>query len=134
MENQPIQQNPSITPIPEQPILPPVQPTDGKKHASYPIGMIILACTIVGLGIIIGSFSTNFGKQTATTIQSTPTPEATQSAVVTNHGPSYIATQSAFLTIQTMVASLSATITAVTTNDTSMKPPVLDLPLGFTSN
>ena len=132
MENQPIQQ--PTTPIPEQPIVPPtIQPTETKKP-QYPIGMIILACVVVGLGIIIGTFSANLGKQAATTVQATPTPEATQSAVIINHVPSYIATQSAFLNTQTLVASLSATINAVTTNDTSMKPPVLDLPLGFTSN
>lgn len=42
-----------------------------------------------------------------------------------------VATQSAFISLETRLASVSAAITATNLDDPSLSPPVIDLPLGF---
>lgn len=42
-----------------------------------------------------------------------------------------VATQSAFISLQTRLASVSAAISATNLDDPSLSPPVIDLPLGF---
>ncbi len=44
---------------------------------------------------------------------------------------SAIATQSAFIFLETRLASVSAAITATNLDDPSLSPPIIDLPLGF---
>lgn len=85
-------------------------------------------------GIIIGLLFLSWTPKKSTATVQTTAVSATPTPLFTGHGPSYIATQSAFLDIKTTIASISASIDTTTMTDTGIKPPTLDLPLGFTAN
>jgi hypothetical protein len=58
---------------------------------------------------------------------STPTPFATRKE-------SLVASQAAFLRLNEAVQTMSAAIGSYNTQDPTLSPPVLELPLGFSTN
>ena len=90
----------------------------------------LLAIVLGTVAILVISGKLRFGSEKELTQQTTPVATPTPTPVRT---PSALATQSAFLALEQGVASLSAQITATQTQDQTLTPPVLDLPLGFTN-
>lgn len=121
MENQ-ITEQLSQTPLPQAPV------GQAPKAATFPVwGLAVIAILIGG-----GALLTWQSLRTETTIVVTPTPTPT---IVPSPTPvrtlSAIASQSAFLALEAQSASLSSVIRNFVTQDPSLNPPVLDLPLGF---
>lgn len=85
------------------------------------------------LGGWVGFWANKTMKQINPTAQTTPTPIGAQ-PTPNNREQSAIATQSAFLTAVNSVASLSASVSSLTINDTTFAPPAIELPLGFNEN
>ena len=83
------------------------------------------------LGGLVGVWANKTIKQLDPANQTTPTP-ASNAASQTRRQESAIASHSAFLTAVSSVASLSASVSSLTINDTTFGPPVIELPLGFT--
>jgi hypothetical protein len=73
--------------------------------------------------------------QTANTIISspTPTPIVMPTAVIEGRNYSSISTMSAYLDINSSIASLSSMIAETDLLDSSINPPVIDLQLGFSN-
>ena len=82
------------------------------------------------LGSWVGFWANKTIKQINPTVQTTPTPIGAQ-PTPSNREQSVIASQSAFLNTRDAIASLSASISRLTTNDTILNPPAIELPLGF---
>lgn len=117
----------TIQNIPDPTISPQVAPVVQKKPA-FPLWGAALIAILIGGGVLLTwrSFQQNEGfsavpTPTPTAVP-TPTPIRTLSA---------LASGSAFLSLETNVASLSSQIRNFVTEDPSLTPPVLDLPLGF---
>jgi len=64
--------------------------------------------------------------QQTTVVTPTPISEPSQ-----KRQPSYLATQSAYLVVSQTAASLSASLNALNITDTTMNPPVVEIPIGF---
>ncbi len=82
------------------------------------------------LGVWVGFWANRTIKQINPSIQTTPTPASNATSQATRN-ESFIATTSAFLIARDSVASLSATVSNLTINDTILNPPAIELPLGF---
>lgn len=120
---------PSATPEPSLVTSVPQPPSQPKKFSVLGIVTIVVIILALVGGGILAQKSNLFSPQPTTapspqTLQPTPTPE---------RHLSLIATQSAFLQLQSNVASLSASIQNVIVSDPILSPPVLDLPLGFSN-
>lgn len=122
-------QNPLQPQIPETPVpqagatvAPVVQP----KNSFFPLliaGIIVLLVGTIGLLIY-----KNMQKspKPAVVVQLPPTPTPTPVRML-----STLATQSAFIKLETTISSLSSELNNYVVDDPSLSPPVLDLPLGF---
>lgn len=114
--------------IPTQTPSVPVAPIESRPKPSFPLWGAALIAIFIGGGMLLtwSSFQQNEGfptlpTPTPTTIP-TPTPIRALSA---------LASGSAFLSLEANVASLSTLLRNFVTDDPSLSPPVLDLPLGF---
>lgn len=116
--------------LPQQPVLPTAPPPGEpvSQHQQIPkwliVAAIIVTVLLVAMGIVqLTQRPSVVAIPTPTpTIPSSPTPIRTLSP---------IATTSAFLTLDSSVASYAATVKAYNTSDPSLSPPVLDLNLGL---
>lgn len=119
----------------EQPTTSPVEVPVNPKQG-FPllrIGKTILfIIVIISLGAWVGFWANKTIKQIKPTIVVSPTPIASAPTPV-NRQMSSIASQSAFLNAMQSIASLSASISALTLNDSTFNPPSIELPLGFDS-
>ena len=87
------------------------------------IGMIVVA--IIG-GIIVATW-------TPRDVAIAPTPTPTPSPTPVQRVTVPLATESAYRELVTAIASLSGSIQRLETNDTTLAPPVIELPLGFSN-
>jgi len=122
-----IQENATLEPA-LQPSSAPVPPEMTKKRV--PWVAILLGVAILMMGAI-------YGLQVGRSVKvQTPTPSVAPTAnptteTVKQRELAPVATASAFLEIERSIASLSAAINAMNTNDTSLNPPSIELPLGL---
>lgn len=116
VENAP---NLEVHPAPE-PVVP--------SKSGFPLWGAAIIAICIGGGVLLTwrAFQQNEGFPTFPT--STPTAIPTPTPIRTL---SALASQSAFLSLSTGVASLSSQLRNFVTEDPSLSPPVLDLPLGF---
>lgn len=118
----------------EQAFQPVIQPSVEKPYTEKPkskLVPILLGITVILLGGIYGMLISQVKKTpAATVVNATPTPTATPS-ISTTQPLSGIATTSAFVNLESTVASLSSAINALNVSDTTLNPPTLDLPLGL---
>ncbi|MFZ2024987.1 MAG: hypothetical protein WAV51_01725 [Microgenomates group bacterium] len=120
-------------PNPEPAFQPNIQPSVEKPYTEKPkskLVPILLGVTVILLGGIYGMLISQIQKTKPTTTSITPTPIA-EPSISTTQPLSSIATTSAFLTIESSVASLSSAINTLNVSDTTLNPPTLDLPLGL---
>lgn len=130
MENEPIK-TPIQPEIQTETVSAPVNPipsTIPKKGISLRTGIIVIIILLI-ISIIVGYFvSKGFYSNEQTSenpiVNITPT-----TSVNTTINP--IATSSAFLQMETSIASLSSRLSGFNPIDSQIVPPVLDLPLGF---
>ena len=95
------------------------------KNRYSSIAYVFVTLIIIGL---VGSIFIAAQPKTSTPAPSpsdTPTPSPKNTLI------SPVATMSAYLDLTKQAASLSASINAVQTSDTSLIPPTIELPLGF---
>lgn len=99
-----------------------------KPKPSFPLWGAAVIAMLVGGGLLLTWRS--LGENAAIPAVLTPTPTAipTPTPIRTL---SALASGSAFLSLATNVASLSTQLRNFVTEDPSLSPPVLDLPLGF---
>lgn len=125
MDDQPINQTPTIEPIAAPaPTVSPDQNINNKiSFRKLLVTSAILLVVLIALLLLISFSRVNVSRtQTLEAPAATPTPIRT---------PSKLATDSGLLSLETAVASLSAVVANVTLSDPSLAPPVLDLSLGF---
>lgn len=127
--NQPIPSqpiNPAVPPVAAPPIEegPPIKKTKRPFDLRYLFIMLI----IVGL---VGGLVTVVKKQSTTP---TPTPTDTPTPTLKTKPVIPLATQSAYLELKSSVASLSAFVNSMNISDTTLTPPTIELPLGFTND
>lgn len=117
----------TIQNIPDPTISPHVVPVVQKKPA-FPLWGAALIAICIGGGVFLTWRS--FRQTAAIPAVPSPTPTAipTPTPIRTL---SALASGSAFLSLSTNVASLSTLLRNFVTEDPSLSPPVLDLPLGF---
>lgn len=116
---------------PSHDIVPTVSPQAHEKPKDT-VSLVIIAVIVILMGIlaVMGYNEWNSRKK----IVAIPTPIPTVTPTPTPiRLPSLLATQSAFLSLDTHVASLSTAIRDYSVQDPSLSPPVLTLPLGFSS-
>jgi len=121
------------TPNPEEAFQPVIQPSVEKPYTEKPkskLVPILMGIAVVLLGGIYGLLISQVQKPKVTQIAATPTPTA-EPTLSTRQPLSGIATSSAFVSLESSVASLSAAINALNVSDTTLNPPTLDLPLGL---
>ncbi|KKR86477.1 hypothetical protein A2875_04160 [Candidatus Gottesmanbacteria bacterium RIFCSPHIGHO2_01_FULL_46_14] len=112
-----------------QPIEQPLKPTEvAPAKPAFPLWGGALIAVLIGGGALLTWRALNPSKPGQTIVAPTPmsTPTPTPSRQL-----SAIATSSAFLSLEAGVTSLSGHIQNFVTEDPSLSPPVLDLPLGF---
>lgn len=95
---------------------------------------ILYILLILLLGGWVGFWVNKTVQQIKPPIQGTPTPTSSNSASQTVRQESFIATTSAFLSTQQSIASLSASLSTLTINDSIVDPPAVELPLGFSDD
>lgn len=118
----------------EEQLQPPVQPSDQTDPYVAPpankfpvwlpfvIGFIALALAGIIAVIQITRTISRVNTSSAPTLQPTPTIPRPLSTIATN---------SAFLLLESSVNSLFGRVSALSTQDTTLTPPTLTLPLGF---
>ena len=108
-----------------------VPPPPGPSATPIPPGLLLalIGAVILILGGIIGLVAIRPSRIVAVPTPTPSIPTATPTPVRTF---SPVASQSAFMNLETATASLSAQINAYNIQDQSLTPPVLVLPLGFT--
>lgn len=113
--------------VPNQPEQPVIEP---KKKIVVPTRTLILVGTIaiVLLLSVLVAWSVFMPKQA---VHQAPSPSPSQTAPSTSRQMTPFATSSAFLSVESSVASLSAVTTSYSVEDSTVAPPTLDLPLGF---
>lgn len=117
---------PTPMPVPGKSEVPPQNKPD--RH------MIIIITTIIIIILLLGIIFSLAWKATAKPVTTQILPEPTIEALATpipNRPLSPIATQSAFISLDQKIASLSASVNSFATSDTSLTPPVLELSLGL---
>ena len=106
----------------------PVSPIESGPKAAFPLWGAALIAICIGGGVLLTWRS--FQQAAAIPILPSPTPTAVPTPTpIRTLSP--LASQSAFLSLETNVASLSSQLRNFVTEDPSLTPPVLDLPLGF---
>ena len=121
------------TPIPStQPVLQPTvqQSPDSNKRTkrSFDKRYLFILLIIIGIG---GGFLTALKQpmdMPTPTPSDMPIPSPISKPVVS------VATESAYIELTKLVASLSATIKNMQVSDTTLSPPTIELPLGFPNN
>lgn len=116
----------------EEPIQPPIQIPD------QPVQPVPKRPFSVWLPIVVGLFALTLGAlvasvqimQTLSRAAAPPAPTPLPTPTI-SRSLSSIATDSAFLLLESSVSSLSGRVGALPTQDTTLTPPVLTLPLGF---
>ncbi len=121
---------PSIAPPP--PPVPAITLKEPWFSGNRAIGFILSVVLLVAAGTAAFLF---YSRKTPKppdqfTVAPTPTPQATPTPLRTL---SSIATQSAFLSVESETASLSGDLQLYQIQDPSLSPPVMDLPLGFSN-
>lgn len=116
----------------EEPIQPPLQipdqPVQPVPERSFPVWLpIVVGLVALTLGALIASVQL---VQTLSRAAAPPAPTPLLTPTV-SRSLSAIATDSAFLLLESSVGSLSASVSSLSTQDTTLTPPVLTLPLGF---
>ncbi len=113
---------------PNTPLVVPVEDPQEFKPKVKPEIVAALVVVVLGAVFLVGLrfLSTRSSKPPVVMEKPVPTPTPTPTRL-----PSALATQSAFLKLETNVASLSSAINNYVVDDPSLSPPVLDLPLGF---
>lgn len=109
--------------------IPPTLPATEQPKKRTTIVPLLLGITILMLGAVFGVLLRQdlIKKPSVTQSQlQTPTP-----TIVSNQPLSAIATTSAFMEAEQAIASLSAEATLLNVNDTTVNPPIIDLPLGL---
>lgn len=112
---------------------PTIQPSVEKPYREKPkskLVPILLGVVVILLGGIYGMLISQLQKPKPTQTVITPTPTA-EPSMATTQPLSAIASSSAFMNIETSVASLSTAIGSLNVSDTTLNPPTLDLPLGL---
>lgn len=114
----------------EQVVQPVLAPTPGLAQTTKPSNtrILIIAGGVIAFGIsmlLIWKLLTPPPKPAIQVVQS-PTPTPTPIRIL-----SAIATQSAFMSLTQIQASLSAGLSITNLDDPSLSPPQLELPLGF---
>lgn len=107
----------AVPPLPDSP-KPPMKP----EIVAAIVVVIVGALFLIGIQLMASQTS----KAPIMIEKAAPTPTPTPTRL-----PSALATQSAFLKLETNVASLSGAINNYVVDDPSLSPPVLELPLGF---
>lgn len=103
-------------------------PSGGEKKDT--VSSIIIAVIVILLGILsVMGYNEWTSRQQVVDVP-TPMPTITPTPTPVRR-LSQLATQSAFLLLDTNVASLSSAISGYSVQDPSLSPPVLTLPLGF---
>lgn len=96
-----------------------------------PIIVAVLGTALLVSGLFFGISFVTKPKETAVVPAATPTPNATPTPI---RQPSAIAGQATFIDFQSAVSTLSAAIAGYNSQDPSLTPPTLVLPLGFTQH
>lgn len=96
---------------------------------AFPLWLAAAIAILIGGGLFF-TWQTLQSKGTKPT-EPAPTPTVTPTPSLTRQISS-LASQRAFLSLQSEVASLSGAIDAYVVEDPSLSPPVIDLPVGFT--
>ncbi|MEK7141507.1 MAG: hypothetical protein AAB800_03110 [Patescibacteria group bacterium] len=114
----------------EQVVQPVLVPTPGPAQTTNPSNtrILMIAGGVIAFGIsmlLVWRLLTPPPKPAIQTVQS-PTPTPTPIRIL-----SAIATQSAFVSLTQIQASLSAGLSITNLDDPSLSPPQLELPLGF---
>jgi|GEM_PF-2511445 len=112
---------------------PVIEPSVEKPYTEKPkskLVPILLGIGIILLGGIYGLLSAQMQKPKTTQVTTEPTPTV-EPTILIGQPLSSIASSSAFTTLETSIASLSASINALNVSDTTINPPTLDLPLGL---
>ncbi len=113
--------------IPNQPPQPVIEP---KKPFATPVRPLVLAggaaLTILLVVLVAWLVFTPRGQSGQAPPPQTPPPQASASRPL-----SPLATESAFLSVESSVASLSAVLSSYGIEDPTVTLPSLDLPLGF---
>lgn len=112
--------------IPEQavasaPVVPPVE-------QKFPVWGVAIIVVLIGTGALLTWRSLRQVSEAPAIPGPTPTITATPTPI---RKLSRLASESAFLTLEANVASLSGQLRTFVTDDPSLSPPVLELPLGF---
>lgn len=94
------------------------------------VSSIIIAVIVILLGILAVMGYTEWTSRQQVVAIPTPIPTLTPTPTPIRR-LSEVATQSAFLSLDSNVASLSTAISEYSVQDPSLSPPVLTLPLGF---
>jgi len=112
----------------EPPVPEPAPPIPQPDKRPVPVWLIGLVAIVLGSAVL---FAITQPLRTAKPV--TPSDKTNQTAPTPTpiRNLSTIATQSAFVTFDQSVASLSGVIRAYNIQDPSLSPPVLSLPLGF---
>lgn len=120
----PPQTTPPVAPVPPQDTMAVIKGFAQKYKAQLAIAGIILVI------IVVSTLVASATRRPAPPVvaRPTPTPAATPTPI---RELSAVASQSAFILFTESVASLSASIQKVNIYDSTLTPPVLDLPLGF---
>lgn len=112
---------PPPAPLPAEPL-----PTPAKKR--LPLVPILVAVIFVAAALILYlRLSQQQSAPPVAQISPTPIPNPTQPSRL-----SLVATTSAFISFDSALASLSASINAFTLSDGTLAPPTLDIELGLT--
>jgi glycerol uptake facilitator-like aquaporin len=104
------------------------QPLAGKKKSL--LVPVLLGLTVVILGGIFGLLLQQNSNPAVSLPTASPSPTPT-STPTTNQPLSDVASTSAFIEMESGIASLSAAVAALNISDTALNPPSLDLPLGL---
>ena len=112
--------------IPEVQSVPIVDPSQPKR--AFPLWGAAVIAILVGSGVLL-----TWRSLASTSLPPiAPTPIPTQITTPTPlRALSKLASESAFLALETSIASLSSDLASFVTEDPSLTPPVLELPLGF---
>lgn len=124
-----IEETPIIVPNPAQP--PSVPPPAPAPNIVTPVVIAIVATLLLTTGVFVGITKL---QPTKTAAVATPTPAPPAPTPTPIQQPSLLASSSAFLQFQSSVATLSAVIAGYNPQDSTLTPPSLVLPLGFTQN
>lgn len=112
--------------IPQETITPsPVVPPAGQKFPLWGVAIIVI---LIGTGTLFTWRSLTLVPETPAVPSPTPTVSSSPTPI---RKLSRLASESAFLTLEANVASLSGQLRTFVTDDPSLSPPVLELPLGF---